>query len=454
MIRQIVLIGFFLISLPFPAFAAGQERFLDIQEVTSPGGIKAWLVEDHSVPVIAMQFAFAGAGSVADPQDKQGLVQLASNTMDEGAGDLDSQTFQKTLADHSISLQYSVGRDDYYGSLKSLTREKEKAFDLLRLSLTAPRFDAEPLQRMKDANIARIRSSLSDPDWMAARIMNDILYAGHPYARNSGGTISDLQAITADDLRGFVRANLGRDNLRIAVAGDISRAELEALLDKTFTALPAKATLTVVPDTTVQNAGQIALYKKDLPQTIIQMAQPGISRKDPDWFAAQTMNFILGSAGFGSRLMEEIREKRGLTYGIYTSFNVLDHIATLTVGTSTRNDKVAEVNSLIRQEWARMRDAPVTQKELDDAKAYLIGSMPLSLSSTDQIAGMMLSLMLDDLPITYLDDADDRISAVTVADVTRVSKRLLTPDGLVTVLVGNPEGMTPTRTIETLPNVE
>ncbi|MGZ9097586.1 MAG: M16 family metallopeptidase [Micavibrio sp.] len=454
MICRIALITVFLFTLNPHVVLAAEERFLDILEVTSPGGITAWLVEDHSVPVIAVKFAFAGAGSVVDPEAKQGLVQLASNMMDEGAGDLDSQSFQKTLADHSITLHYDVGRDDYYGTLKTLTREKDKAFDLLRLSLTVPRFDDEPLQRMKDANIARIRSSLSDPDWMAARILNDVIYAGHPYARNSGGTITGLKSVTADDLRGFVKNHLARDNLRIAVTGDITRAELEVFLDKTFGALTAKSAPVTIADTTVQNAGQTALFKKDLPQTIIQMAQTGINRKDPDWHAAQTMNFILGSAGFGSRLMEEIREKRGLTYGIYTGLNVLDHVAVLSIGTSTRNDQVAEVTGLIRQEWVKMRDTPVTKKELDDAKAYLIGSMPLSLSSTDQIAGMMLSIMLDDLPITYLDDVDDKIAAITIADITRVSKRLLNPEQLVTILVGNPSGITPTRIIEDLPNVE
>ena len=453
---MIRLAGFILIAFVFlvpPAQAEGK-RFLDIQEVTSPGGITAWLVEDHSVPVIAMSFAFAGAGSALDPADRQGLVQLASNTMDEGAGEYDSQEFQKTLTDHSISLSYSVGRDDYYGSLKTLTRQHELAFDLLRLSLTVPRFDAEPLQRMKDANMARLRSSLSDPDWMAARLMNDVIYAGHPYAQNSGGTLTSLQAITADDLKAYVRDYLSRDRLKIAVTGDIKAAELAVLLDKTFGALPASGKNTVIADITLQNPGMTALYQRDLPQTIIQIAQPGITRKDPDWQAAQVMNFILGSSGFGSRLMEEIREKRGLTYGIYTGFNRLDHANSLNIGTSTRNNKVNEVLSLIKEEWVKMRDTAVSAQELADAKAYLIGSMPLSLSSTGQISGMMLSIMLDDLPSTYLDTVGDKIAAVTQDDVSRVSRRLLDPALLTTILVGNPADPAPTKIIESLPNVE
>jgi zinc protease len=209
-----------------------------------------------------------------------------------------------------------------------------------------------------------------------------------------------------------------------------------------------------VPDLTVQNAGSVTLMKKDLPQTIIQMTQPGISRTDPDWQTARVMNFILGSSGFGSRLMEEVREKRGLTYGIYTGLSTLDHVNTLTLQTSTRNDKAKDVIDLIHAEWTRMKTTDVTEQELAEAKSYLIGSMPLSLTSTDNISDMMLSLMLDGLPDTYLDTVGEKISAVAIADIRRVAEKLLTPDGIVAVLVGNPADITPTRTVETLPNVE
>jgi zinc protease len=441
------------LALPTTIQAEPAKRFMNIQEITTPGGIKAWFVEDHAAPVISMQFAFAGAGSVIDG-GKQGIVQLASNTMDEGAGELDSQAFQKTLSDNSISLSYSVGRDDYFGNLKTLSRQKDKAFDLLRLSLTSPRFDAEPLQRMKDSNLARIRSALSDPDWMAARIMNDTVFAGHPYSNNSGGTLSSIQSITADDLRAFVKNFLTRDRVHIAVSGDITRAELETALDKIFGGLPAGGKSMHVADLTPQNTGTLTLYKREIPQTIIMISQAGINRRSPDWQAAQVMNFILGSSGFGSRLMEEVREKRGLTYGIYSGMSTLDHISTLTVQTSTRNEKTAEVLDIIKREWVRMRDTDVTEKELKAAKDYLVGSMPLALTSTDKLSSMMLSLMLDSLPSTYLDHVAQKISAVTVADVRRVAKGLLDPDKMVTVMVGNPAEVKPTKTIEKLPNAE
>jgi zinc protease len=452
MIRSLAFVVVLFFTMP--AFAEGSERFLDIREVTSPGGISAWLVEDHAVPVIAIEFSFENAGSVNDPDNRQGIAQILSNTLDEGAADLDSQTFQKTLADNSISLSYQSGRDNFHGSLKMLTRHQDLALNLLRLSLTAPRFDAEPLQRMKDANISRIRTAQSDPEWVAARLMNDTAYAGHVYARNSGGTISNIQAVTAENLRNFVKGNLTRDRLHIAVAGDIDAGTLGAVLDTVFGSLPEKAVTKDIPDLKIQNTASIILMKMDQPQTIIQRTQDGTSRSDPDWHAAQVMNFILGSSGFGSRLMEEIREKRGLTYGVYTNFLGLDHAPTLSLQTSTKNNSVKDVLGLIDEEWTRMRDSDVSAKELDDAKSYLIGSMPLALTSTDTIAGMMISMQLDDLPSTYLDTIDQKISAVTMADVRRVAQKILKPGQQVTILVGNPDQITPTKTVEILPNVE
>ena len=299
----------FLIS-SIPAYAA-DERFLDVQVVESPGGITAWLVEDHSLPVIALKFSFLDAGAANDPASKQGLTQLLSNTMDEGAGELDSQSFQKELNDNSITLTFSSSRDGFGGNLKTLSRTKDKAFNLLKLSLTQPRFDAEPVERMKQANLTRIRSSLSNPDWIAARIVNDVVYSGHPYALNSGGTLSSMAALTADDLRGVVQSRLGKDRLHISVAGDIGPGELTTMLDDVFGGLPATSRVKDIPESSIQNLGTVAVHPKDIPQSIIEIQMPGFGRDDPDYYALQVMNYIFGGGGFGSRLMEEVRENAG-----------------------------------------------------------------------------------------------------------------------------------------------
>ncbi|MBI4031764.1 MAG: insulinase family protein [Proteobacteria bacterium] len=446
----------FLASLIFVAGckASAEDRFLDIQEVRSASGITAWLVEDHSLPIISIKFAFAGAGAAQDDPGKQGLAQLASNTLDEGAGDMDSQAFQKALADNSISLRYGAGRDDFTGSLKTLSRRKGLAFNLLRLSLTKPRFDTDAVERMRAANMTRVRNSLSDPEWIAARIQNDIAFAGHPYAMNSGGTLTTLRNITSNDLKSFAAARLTRDRLLIAASGDITKAELSKALDKIFGALPAQGALPPVKDLTVQGGREIALFRKDIPQTIISIIQPGIGRGHPDYHAFQIMNHLYGGSGFGSRLMEEVREKRGLTYGIYSSLYLLDHLKALTISTSTENGSAGEVLSLITAEMKKIQDTPVSDKELSDAKSYLIGSMPLALDSTDDIASIILGLRLDGLPADYLDHVGAKISAVTPADIQKAARQYLEPDALTTVVVGQPENITPTRAIDVLPNVE
>ncbi|MFK7839804.1 MAG: M16 family metallopeptidase [Bdellovibrionales bacterium] len=440
------------------SFAEDRKSLLEIQQITTQKGITAWLVEDNSVPVISMQFAFVGAGAVNDPDEKQGLAQLLSNTMDEGADDLDSQAFQKELQDLSISLSFNSSRDHFGGSLKTLTKNSIRAFNLLEMAIMRPRFDEEPVQRMRQSNQSRIRSSLSNPDWIAARILNDKAFSGHPYARNSGGTLSSLDAITSDDLHQFHRKHLGKNNLVVAVSGDINAERLKTVLDNVFAGL-ADVDTPEVESLKLQNVGTISIYEKDIPQTIIEMMQPGIGRDDPDYHAAQVMNFVLGSSGFGSRLTEEIREKQGLTYGIYSSFYGLKALKAMSVSTSTKNENVPKMLAAIQTEFAKMRDKGITQEELNDAKSYLIGSLPLSLTSTDRISGLMVSLMRDNLPIDYLDQREAAIKAMTLEDIAAVSKRILDPNGFVSVLVGQPEGdalswLGEIQSVEALTNVE
>lgn len=427
---------------------------LDIKEVKSPGGITAWLVEDHTIPVLSLRFSFRDSGSSTDPVDKQGLARMLSNTMDEGAGDLDSKAFQALLNDLSISLSFSASRDDFGGGLKTLTKNRTKAFELLGLALTKPRFDSDAVERMRLANLSRIRSDMNDPDWMLARLLNATLFKGHPYEMNSGGTLTTLTKITAADLRKKQETDLTQDRLVVAVAGDISEAELSAALDKIFGSLPQTSSAAVIADTTLPKAAGTILYSKDIPQTVIQMSLPGIKWKDPDYPAAEIMNFIFGGAGFGSKLMTVIREQRGLTYGIYSGLSQMDHANLLSISSSTRNETVKDLIDLTRAEMDKFRATPITAQDLHNAKTYLIGSIPLNLTSTDQISGYMLAFQMEGLPKNYLDLRENALRAVTAEDVTRVSERLLDPKNMTVLMVGQPKNLIPTSTVTNLPNVE
>lgn len=447
----LVLLGF-LLFFGLNAQAAG--KFLPIREVRSPGGLSVWLVEDHTLPVIALKFMFLDSGSALDPDRLQGLARMLSNTMDEGAGDMDSQIFQKALSDSSIALQFNASRDGFGGDIKTLTRNKEKAFDLLTLAMNNPRFDPEAIARMRDSNIARINSSLSEPDWMAARLINDRAFANHPYAMNSGGTLGGLAGITPDDLKAFKNSYLSKDRLLIAVAGDINPEELGPAIDKIFGALPVQAGGNRIEDTNISNPGKIYLFEKDIPQTMIEIMLPAFDHKDPDYYALQVMNYVYGGAGFGSRLMESAREKRGLTYGIYTTLLNYRHADALSISTSTKTKSTEEMLSIIRAEMIRLQTEKIDEKELSDAKSYITGSMPLALDSTEDIADVVLNLRGNGLPINYLDHFAENINAVTADDVQRVARRVLNPGSMVVVMVGKPENINDVQIVKELPNVQ
>lgn len=441
-----------LVVISLPAHAA--DKFLDIQEVKSKGGLTAWLVAGKTLPVITLQFTFVDSGSALEDEARQGLVQLLSNTMDEGAGDLTSNAFQKALLDNSISLSFSGGRDGFGGAVKTLSRHKDEAFNLLQLAMSAPRFDAEPVERMKEANLSRIRSSMTDPGWMVARLINARAFEGHPYALNSGGTLSTLAKLTPDDLRNYYKTYLTKDRLVVAAAGDITADELAVLLDKIFGALPEKAPASTIADFRIKNTGTVSLYKHAIPQTLTEILIPAFGRKDKDYYALQVMNYVFGGAGFGSRLMEEVREKRGLTYGVYSSLRNFRHLDAISISLSTKNDTAAQAIDVIKAEMHKLENEPISERELNDARAYLIGSMPLALSSTDNIANILLSMQEDELPIDYLDHYAEKINAVTPKDIQRVAVRLLNAQAMTIVMVGDPQNIDNPILIETLPNVQ
>jgi len=414
-------------------------RAIEVQRVTSPGGIEAWLVEDHTNPIIALNIAFYG-GAGLDPAGKEGLARLTASMLDEGAGDLDSQTFQGRLDDLSISLSFSAGRDSFGGELRTLTENRDTAFDMLRLAITEPRIDADPLARMRSQTLASLRRNAENPSRIAGKTLMRTLFPDHPYGRPTRGTKESVSAITAGDLRGFVARRLARDNLRIGVVGDITPAELAVLLDRTFGGLPAKAAPWALPEVTPARSDTIVI-RKPVPQSAISFAQPGLKRADPDFYAAYVMNHILGGGGFTSRLFNEVREKRGLAYSVNSSLYPLDHAALVIGSAGTANARVKETLDQVRAEWNRMIEKGVTQTELDDAKTYLTGSFPLRFSSSGRISSMLVAIQMDDLGIDYLDRRNSYIEAVTMADMQRVIRRLLDPDKMVIIVVGEPEGL-------------
>ena len=418
---------FFLI---LPALAA---RAMDIREVKSSKGITAWLVEDHTVPIIAIRFVFDG-GSTQDPPGKEGMVNLMTGLFDEGAGDLDSETFQIKMDDVGAEMGFDAGRDGTYGSMRTLAERKDAAFDLLRLAVNKPRFDQPPIDRIRSQILAGIIAGENDPGTIAQTKWAEAIYGTHPYSRSDQGTKQSLAAITPDDLKAFHRANFARDGLHVAVVGDIDAETLKQKLDELFGDLPEKQTLNPVADIEPK-LGQQLEVNYDLPQTSLQLAYPGVKRDAPDFFASVLMNEILGGGTFTSRLFEEVREKRGLAYSV--SSNLIDqkHAESLLVNTATRSDRAAETLGVVREVVKRMAEVGPTEEELEATKKYMVGAYAINnLDSSSAIAATLVELQLDKLGIDYMQRRGALINGVTLDQVKAAAKKLLSTEPAIMVV--------------------
>lgn len=410
-----------------------------IQEVTSPGGIRAWMVEDHSIPFTALEIRFRG-GTSLDAPGKRGATYLMTALLEEGAGDLDAQDYARKLESLAASFSFDSGDDTISVSARFLTENRDEVIDLLRTTLRQPRFDRDAVERVRAQVMSGLRSDAKDPDNIAGQTFARMVYGDHPYATEGKGTVDSVAALTRDDLVAAHRGAFARDRLYVGAVGDITAKELGAILDRLFadlpetgTPMPAKAQVTI--------KGGITVVDFDTPQSVALFGQPGIERHDPDFFAAYILNQILGGGSFESRLMREVREKRGLTYGVY-SFLMPKDLAALYMGrVASANDRIAEAIDVIRAEWKRMAEQGVTEKELKDAKTYLTGAYPLRFDGNGQIAGILAGMQLDDLPIDYVATRNDKINAVTLDEVNRVARELLQPDNLRFVVVGRPVGL-------------
>ena len=429
--------------VPFLTVAAPASA-TTIERVVSPGGIEAWLVHEPAIPLIAINFAFTG-GTVQDPAGKAGTAQLVAATLDDGVGDFDSKTFHDRLERKAIEMQFSADRETLRGSMRTLTENRDEAFEDLRLSLNAPRFDASDVELNRAQILSNLRRASASPNDIANRRWWETAFPGHPYGRPVNGTVESVPTITIDDLKAYTHRVLARDNLKVAIVGDIDADAAKAMLDRVFGALPARAQLAPVAAVSPQGLGRRIVFSLDVPQSVVEFGGAGIARKDPDFMAAYIVNHILGGGSFSSRLYQEVREKRGLAYSVSDSLLWLDHTALFLGATATRDDRTGETLDLIQKEIRRLAQDGPTADELAKAKSYLNSSFVLNLDTSSKVASLLVQLQLDDLGIDYISRRQQMIAAVTLDDAKRVAKRLL-DGGLLVTVVGKPEGVASTGT--------
>ncbi|WP_090269091.1 M16 family metallopeptidase [Thalassovita taeanensis] len=412
---------------------------VDIQTLTTPGGISAWLVEDHSIPFTALELRFRGGAALDDPA-KKGATNLMVGLLEEGSGDLDARGFARATEALAASFRYDLSDDVVSVSARFLTENRDQAVALLRDSLVAPRFDPDAVERVRGQVISGLLSDQKDPRDIASRAFETLIFGDHPYGAPMSGTMDSVQALTRADLIAAHAGALARDRLYVSAVGDITADELSALLDGLLGDLPA--TGAPLPGPAKLNfPGGVQVVPFDTPQSVALFGQRGIDREDPDFFAAYVLDLILGGGSFESRLMQEVREKRGLTYGVYTYLADKDQAQMWMGSVASGNDRIAEAVAVIREEWQKLLDDGVTEEELANAKTYLTGAYALRFDGNATIANIIVSMQMEDLPTDYINTRNDQVNAVTLDDVARVSKRLLDPAHLTFVVVGQPVGL-------------
>ena len=432
MIRLAVLLMTLLAALPARAE-------MTIQEITSPGGIKAWLVQEPSIPFVALELRFQGGASL-EAADKRGGINLMTALLEEGAADRDARAYAEATEALAASFSFDSYDDAVSVSARFLTENRAAAVALLRDALTAPRFDADAVERVRAQVLSGIRSDDKDPNALASRAFDALAFGDHPYGSAREGTVDTVGALTRDDLVALHRGALSRDRVFVGAAGDISAEELGTLLDDLLGGLPETG-LPLPPAVDVALPGGTVVVPFDTPQSVAMFGQSGLDRHDPDFMTAYVMNEILGGGGFEARLMTEVREKRGLTYGVYSYLVPKDHAALYIGQVASANDRVAEAIEVIRAEWARLATEGVTQEELDEVKTYLTGAYPLRFDGNEAIAGILVGMQMDGLTPEYIINRNDMVNAVSREDIARVAARLLDPERLTFVVVGQPVGI-------------
>ncbi|QIG50115.1 insulinase family protein [Nordella sp. HKS 07] len=416
---------------------------VEIKEVKSKGGITAWLVEDHTNPLIAMQFSFQG-GAANDPKGKEGTAHFITAMMDEGAGDLDSEAFQAKRDDLAMKMSFDANFDQFQGSFQTLSAKRDESLALLKLAMTKPRFDKDPMDRVRDQLLIGARQNAEEPESISSSAWMVKAFGDHPYARESEGTVTSLATITQDDLRAMHKQLFSRKGLKVAVVGDIKAEDLAKLLDDTFGDLPDSEPPKPPAMVHAADKASIEVIDRDIPQSIITFGHDGILRADPNFIPAYVTSFILGGGGFGSRLTDEVREKRGLTYGVSLSLYPFDRAGLVFGQLGTRNDKAGEALTVVKETMKKFAEEGPTAEELAETKTYLTGSYDLRFDSNSKIASQLLAIQQDNLGIDYINRRNEMVNAVTLEEAKAQAKSISDTDKLIVTVVGKPVGITPT----------
>ena len=424
---------FLLALLLSPAVWAG----LNIQHWTTPQGARVYFVENHDLPMLDVSVDFS-AGSARDSKEKSGLAGLTRQLMGLGAGPYSERDISERLADVGAILGGRLDADRAGFTLRTLSgaTERDQALSVLAAILSAPRFEADIVEREKARLIAGIEEAATQPESIGAKAFQAAIYGSHPYALDESGEVATVTALTRDDLAAFHRGYYVAKNMAVALMGDITRAEAETLASNLAAGLPAGEAPPEIPPVEMPAKGVEQVIPHHATQSHLFMGQPGMTREDPDYFPLYVGNYVLGGGGFDSRLTESIRQKKGLAYSVYSYFSPMDRKGPFLIGLQTRRDATREAVDTARAELARYLAEGPSDAELEQAKNNIVGGFPLRIDSNKKILEYLAVIGFYRLPLDWLDTYSAKVAAVTREDILRAFRARIHPEAMMTVIVG------------------
>lgn len=412
---------------------------VEVQEVESPGGFTAWLVEEHSIPFAAVEFRFRG-GTVLDLPDKRGAVNLMTGLLEEGSGDMDARAFAEARENLATRISFDASSDAVSVSFRFLSENRDASAALLRQALTEPAFAEDAIERVREQVLSNIRSEASDPNAIARETFYRLAYPDHPYGEPGSGTLESVARLTRADVLDAHRRAIAKERVFVAAVGDITPQQLSQLMDTVLGDLRQEGA-PFPPAAEYQLEPGITIVPFDTPQSVALFGHEGLERQDDDFLTAYVVNEIFGGTGLESRLKEEVRVKRGLTYGIGAYLIARDYGELLMGQVATANARMAETVDVLRGEWERIAATGVTDDELDAAKVFLTGAYPLRFDSNASIAQILVGMQLDGMPIDYIRTRNEQVEAITFDEAYRIARQIYRPEDLHIVIVGQPEGI-------------
>jgi zinc protease len=433
------LFAFFLLALSAALQAAPQ-----IQHWRMDNGVRVFFVENHDLPLLDISVDF-DAGSRRDSPEKSGLASMTRRLLTLGAGGLDENQISQRMADVGAVLGGSFDPDRAGLRLRTLSdpREREQALEIMARVVQQPEFPENVLQREKNRSIAGIKEAETQPDYLAAKAFRNLLYGSHPYALQQGGEVATVSALTRQDVLDFWRTHYRADNTQVAIMGDVTALEARTIVERLTQGLPrGAAEIRPLPPVARDLPAQVRRIAHPATQSHILLGLPAIQRSDADYFPLLVGNYILGGGGFDSRLLEEVRQKRGLAYSAYSHFSPMKQPGPFQIGLQTKREQAEQALEVVRETLARFIAEGPSETELKQAKDNLTGSFPLRIDSNSKILDYLVAIAYYDLPLTYLDNFISQVEKVTLADIRAAFARHVKPDHMVTVIVAS-DGATP-----------